>query len=40
MGEERKVYKVLVGKAEGKDHLEDQGVGRKMGSEWILGRLA
>jgi hypothetical protein len=31
MGEERKVYKVLV---------EDQGVGGKMGSEWILGKLA
>jgi hypothetical protein len=27
MGEERKVYKVLVGKPEGGDHLEDQGVG-------------
>jgi hypothetical protein len=40
MGEERKVYKVLVGKPEGKNHLEDQGVGGKMGSEWILGRLA
>jgi hypothetical protein len=35
MGEERKVYKVL-----GRDHSEDQGVGGKMGSEWILGRLA
>jgi hypothetical protein len=23
-----------------RDHWEDQGVGRKMGSEWILGRLA
>jgi hypothetical protein len=34
MGEERKVYKVWVGK------LEGQGVGGKMGSEWILGRLA
>jgi hypothetical protein len=22
------------------DHLEDQGVGGKIGSEWILGRLA
>jgi hypothetical protein len=40
MGEERKVYKVLVGKPEEKDHLEDQDVGGKMGSEWILGRLA
>jgi hypothetical protein len=40
MGEERKVYKVLVGKLEGKRPLGRQGVGRKMGSEWILGRLA
>jgi hypothetical protein len=23
-----------------RDHSEDQGVGGKMGSEWILGRLA
>jgi hypothetical protein len=23
-----------------RDHWEDQGVGGKMGSEWILGRLA
>jgi hypothetical protein len=23
-----------------RDHLEDQGVGRKMGSEWLLGRFA
>jgi hypothetical protein len=23
-----------------RDHLEDQGVGGKMGSEWILGILA
>jgi hypothetical protein len=40
MGEERKVYKVLVGKLEGKRPLKDQGVGGRMGSEWILGRLA
>jgi hypothetical protein len=40
VGEERKVDKVLVGKPEGRDHLEDQGVGGKMGSEWMLGRLA
>jgi hypothetical protein len=39
MGEERKVYKVLVGKLKERDHLKDQGVGGKMGSEWILGRL-
>jgi hypothetical protein len=40
MGEERKLYKVLMGKPEGKNHLEDQGVSGKVGSEWILGRLA
>jgi hypothetical protein len=32
MGERRKVYRVLMGKPEGKDHLEDQGVDGKMGS--------
>jgi hypothetical protein len=37
-GEERKVYKVLVGKPEGKNHSEDQGADGKMGSECILGR--
>jgi hypothetical protein len=40
MGEERKVCKVLVGKPEGKGHLKDQGVDGRMGSEWILERLA
>jgi hypothetical protein len=40
MGEERKVYKVLVGKPEGKNHMEDQGIDGRMGSEYILGRLA
>jgi hypothetical protein len=40
MGEERKVYRVLVGKPEEGDHLEDQGVDGRMGSEWILRRLA
>jgi hypothetical protein len=39
MREERKVYKVLVGKPEKRDHLEDQGVGGRIGSEWISGRL-
>jgi hypothetical protein len=34
------VYKVLEEKSEGRGHLEDQDVGGKMGSEWILGRLA
>jgi hypothetical protein len=43
MGEERKVYKVLVEKPEGKRPLgrPRDGVGwGGMGSEWILGRLA
>jgi hypothetical protein len=40
MGEERKVYKVLVGKPEGKNHSKDQRVDGSMGSEWILGRMA
>jgi hypothetical protein len=39
MGEERKVYRVLVEKPEGKNHLEDQRVDGRMGSEWILGRM-
>jgi hypothetical protein len=40
MGEERKVYRVLVGKPEGKRLLEDQGVDGRMVLERILGRLA
>jgi hypothetical protein len=40
MGEDIKVYRVLWGSPKERDHLEDQGVGGKMGSEWILGRLA
>jgi hypothetical protein len=40
VGEERKAHKVLVGKSEGKNYSEDQGVDGMMGSEWILGRLA
>jgi hypothetical protein len=36
MGEGRNVHKVLVGKPEGKYHLEDQGVDERMGSKWIL----
>jgi hypothetical protein len=37
---ERNVYRVLMGKPEKRDHFEDQGVDGRMGSEWILGRLA
>jgi hypothetical protein len=39
MGEGRDVYRVLVGKPEGKVHLKDQSVDGRMGSEWTLGRL-
>jgi hypothetical protein len=38
MGEEKKVHKAQSQKE--RDHLEDQGVDGRMGSEWILGRLA
>jgi hypothetical protein len=37
IGEERKLYKVLVGKPKERDCSEDGG---RMGSEWIFGRLA
>jgi hypothetical protein len=40
MGEERKVYKILVGKPEGKSPLERPRCRWKIGSEWIFGRLA
>jgi hypothetical protein len=40
MGEERKVYKVLVGKPEGKRPLGRPRRRWEMGSEWILGTLA
>jgi hypothetical protein len=33
------VYKVLVGKPKGRDHLEDRGVDGRVGLEWIWGRL-
>jgi hypothetical protein len=39
MGEGRKVYRGLVGKNEGKDHLKDQGVDGRMGSKWTLETL-
>jgi hypothetical protein len=40
MGEEGNLYKVLVGKPEGKDRSEEQGLGLSLGSECILARLA
>jgi hypothetical protein len=39
VGEGRNVYRVLVGKPEGKDQLKDQGIDGRMGSKWTLGRL-
>jgi hypothetical protein len=38
MEEGRNVYRVLMGKLEGKDHLIDQGVDGRIGSKWTLGR--
>jgi hypothetical protein len=40
MGEERKVYRVSVENQKERYHLENQDVDGRMGSEWILGRLA
>jgi hypothetical protein len=37
---ERKVYRYLVGKADGKRSLGRRGLDGRMGSEWFLGRLA
>jgi hypothetical protein len=40
MGEEGKVCRLWWESQKERDHLEDQGVDGRMGSEWILGRLA
>jgi hypothetical protein len=40
MGEGRNVCSGLVGRPEGKDHLENQGADGRMGLKWTLGRLA
>jgi hypothetical protein len=40
MGEEAYVYKVLMGSHKESNNLEDQGIDGRMGSEWILRRLA
>jgi hypothetical protein len=39
MGEGIKVYRVLVGKPEGKNRLQNQGIDGRLGSKWSLGRL-
>jgi hypothetical protein len=36
MGERRGVYRVLVGKPEGKDHLEHPGVDGRVILRWIF----
>jgi hypothetical protein len=38
MGEGRGVYRVLVGRPEGKSHWEDLGVGGRIILRWTLGR--
>jgi hypothetical protein len=38
MGERRAVYRVLVGRPEGKNHWEDLGVGGRITLSWTLGR--
>jgi hypothetical protein len=39
VGEGRNVYRVLVGRPEGKKPLENQGVDWRMGSKQTFGRL-
>jgi hypothetical protein len=36
MGEMRGVYRVLVGKSDGRDHLEDLGVDGRIILRWIF----
>jgi hypothetical protein len=40
VGEGREVFKVLVGKPEGKRTLKDEEIDGRMGSKWNFGRLA
>jgi hypothetical protein len=40
MGKGRKVCKILVGQLEERDYSVDGGVGGRMGSKWMLGRMA
>jgi hypothetical protein len=32
-------YSILVGKPEGRDHMEDQGIDGRIIFEWIFGKL-
>jgi len=38
VGEMRNAYGFLVGKPEGKDHSEDQGLAGNTVFEWVLGK--
>jgi hypothetical protein len=38
MGESKGVYRVLVGKLEGKDHLVDTGLDGRILLRWIFGK--
>jgi len=38
MGNRRGVYRVLVGKTEGKNHLEDPGIDGKIILKWIFSK--
>jgi hypothetical protein len=40
MGEGRRMYEFLVKSSKERDHSEDLGVDRRMGTECCLGRLA
>jgi hypothetical protein len=40
MGEEKKCTRFWWESPKERDHLEDQGIGGNMRSEWILGKLA
>jgi hypothetical protein len=40
MGDERKVYRVVMESPKERDHSGDQGVDGRMGSEWIVGKFA
>jgi len=39
MGERRGAYRVLVGKLEGRDHLEDPGIDGRITLRWIFRKL-